>query len=437
MLSRKPALVTAVISAGSTMTRTRFVAMIAAFAGAALSLVSIPTLAEPAASADDTARFLAGLPPSAGSPLAAATKDAYWKQHAHAFDSAWEGLEKRQLSKIRSFVSTNFTNPQPVLFYTFSGPDFLYADAFFPSAETYVLAGLEPTGPIPNLSKLSRGELAGAVSELRSSLSSVLSYSFFQTKFMRVDFNRGRMTGTLPVLMVFLARAGKTIYDVSLFDLTSDGSLHPVEDKVANATGKIAKIVFGDNVGKQRTLYYFSTDLSESGIKNSGFLPFCDKLGHGDSFVKSASYLMHSDNFATIRDFLLTHSVSLLEDDSGIPVRFFAQGWRLEPYGRYVGPISLFAGRYQSKLSQVFGKGHATPIDFGLGYRWKSNESNLLLAVKDGTATAMEFPPAKPDVAAPTRKVHAEAKDGPKRRRAYHRHNEQAVDFPKIFGYAP
>ena len=185
----------------------------------------------------------------------------------------------------------------------------------------------------------------------------------------------------------------------------------------------------------------FSTDLADSGIKNSGFLTFCDKLGHGDSFVKSASYLMHSDNFSTIRDFLLTHSVSLLEDDSGIPLRFFAQGWRLHPYGRYVGPISLFAGRYQSKLSQVFGKGQAKPIDFGLGYRWKSNKSNLLLAVKDGTATAMVIPSAKPDDAEPARRVHAEAReaksDAPKRRRAYRRHNEQAVTFPKIFGYAP
>jgi hypothetical protein len=423
------------------MTRTRVVALIAAIAGAALSLVSVPTLAEPSASADDTARFLAGIEPSAGSPLAASTKDAYWKQHAHAFDAAWDGLERRQLGKIRSFVSANFTDPQPVLFYTFSGPDFLYADAFFPSAETYVMAGLEPTGPIPDLTKLSRGELAGALSELRSSLSSLLSYSFFQTKFMRVDFNRGRMTGTIPVLMAFIARAGKTIYDVSLFDLTSDGSIHPVDEKVANATAKLVKIEFGDNVGKKRTLYYFSTDLSDGGIKNSGFLPFCDKLGHGDSFVKSASYLMHSDNFSTVRDFLLTHSVSLLEDDSGIPVRFFAQGWRLHPYGRYVGPISLFAGRYQTKLSEVFRKGQAVPIDFGLGYRWKSNESNLLLAVKDGTATAMDFPASKSDTADSVHKVHTDSKeaksDAPKRRHAYRKHNEQAVGFPKIFGYAP
>ena len=37
------------------------------------------------------------------------------------------------------------------MLYMFSGPDFLYATSFFPNAATYVLAGLEPVGQIPDL----------------------------------------------------------------------------------------------------------------------------------------------------------------------------------------------------------------------------------------------------------------------------------------------
>jgi hypothetical protein len=256
---------------------------------------------------------------------------------------------------------------------------------------------------------------------------------------MRVELSQGRMTGTLPILMVFLARSGKTIYDVSSFDLQSDGSIHPAEDKVANATAKGVKIVFSDNIGKKRTIYYFSTDVSDSGIKNSGFLKFCDKLGNGDSFVKSASYLMHSDNFSTIREFLLTHSTALLQDDSGIPVRFLAQGWRLHPFGRYVGPISLFAGQTQSKLYEIFGKGQATPIDFGIGYRWKPMESNLLLAVKDSSVTAIESPPPKSGAEqAPKPRVEAKAEIPKREPRVLRRHKEQTVSnpYPKMFGYS-
>jgi hypothetical protein len=110
---------------------------------------------------------------------------------------------------------------------------------------------------------------------------------------------------------------------------------------------------------------------------------FCERLGTGDAFVKSASYLMHRDQFSEVRDFLLGHSRLLLQDDSGIPVTRFDQAhWQLRPFGHYSGPISLFANRYQSTLAQLFYRNHAEPIEFGVGYRWRSQTSNLMLAVK-------------------------------------------------------
>lgn len=423
------------------MARMRVTAAIA-FAAFALSILSGAVCAEPRASLDDTARFIAGMQPSDGSPLKTYTNDAFWKQYSTSFNQAWDGLEKRQLSKIRALVSRDFKSPQPTLFYFFSGPDFLYADAFFPSATTYVMAGLEPPGDIPDLRKYSRAQIAGALSDLRGSLSSVLNYSFFQTKFMRIDFSKTKLNGTIPVLMTFLARSGKTVYDAELFDLASDGTLHPVEDKIEKPTGHGVKITFGDaSVGSKRTLYYFSTDLSDGGLKTSGFLTFCNTLGKGDSFIKSASYLMHQENFSTVRDYLLEHSVSLLEDDSGIPVRYFAKGWQLHPYGRYVGPISLFGGLYQQRLKEVFAK-NATPIDFSLGYRWRPSESNILLAVKDDNAVAFDIstpPVVKTSASGDSRpKVEAEA-DRPVKHRYRSRRPKQSAGnyFPTLFGYAP
>ena len=78
------------------------------------------------------------------------TREPAWQQHARAFDQAWAGLEARQLSKIRAWSAANITAPQPVAFYMFSGPDFLYVDAFLPNRSTYVLSGLEPVGQIPD-----------------------------------------------------------------------------------------------------------------------------------------------------------------------------------------------------------------------------------------------------------------------------------------------
>jgi hypothetical protein len=58
-------------------------------------------------------------------------------------------------------------------------------------------------------------------------------------------------------------------------------------------------------------------------------------------------------------------------------------------------PLGIFPNTYQPKLSELFR--HATPIDFGYGYRWRRNESNLLLAVRsDAGVTGSAEPPAKP-----------------------------------------
>jgi hypothetical protein len=211
----------------------------------------------------------------------------------------------------------------------------------------------------------------------------VLSYSFFITKKMKTSLAGSTFRGTLPILYIFLARAGKTIHEVSLVAVNADGAVVPASEGGAQNTAPGVKIVFSSGEGPKQTLYYFRTDISDYGLKSSGFLKFCEQLGKGDSFLKSASYLPHSDSFAKIREFLLSHSQALVQDDSGIPLRFFkADEWRLRPFGRYLGPIGEFPGRYQKGLGDLFHRSNAPRIDFGVGYRWRPNESNLLLAEK-------------------------------------------------------
>src|SRR5690349_23491415 len=64
-----------------------------------------------AATADDNGKVLAGMPPSADSPLASFTKDGSWQQQAKRYDSAWSALDKRQLSKIKAW-STQYLPPR-------------------------------------------------------------------------------------------------------------------------------------------------------------------------------------------------------------------------------------------------------------------------------------------------------------------------------------
>ena len=268
----------------------------------------------------------------------------------------------------------------------FSGPDFLYANAFFPNATTYVMAGLEPTGPIPDLLRLPRGSVGEALRHIESSLSTILTISFFKTHDMRMTLGANRLSGTLPLLYVFLARTGKTIQEISLIKLDEQGMPQPVSAPSSPGMRNPAhgvKIVFAAADARVRTLYYFGTNIANDGFKASGLAKFCDRLGTGDAFIKSASYLLHSNGFSDVRNFLLRHAMQVLQDDTGIPVSYFAPDkWQLRPYGRYTGPIAMFARNYQPKLTQLFQKGRTEPLDFGLGYQWRVLGSNLLLATR-------------------------------------------------------
>ena len=350
------------------------------------------------ATVDDTAKFLAGMMPSADSPLVPLTRDPAWQRHAKFFDSAFEKLEQRQLSRIRAWADTNLAAPRPTMFYMFSGPDFLYANAFYSKASTYVLSALEPVGAVPDLSRLPRGGIASALYNVERSLGSILSFSFFITKQMKTDLQAGQISGTLPILYVFLARSGMTVKSVTPISLDEQGAAYFAGENAGPNAVRGVRIMFAGSDGQEKTLYYFSTDLSNSGVKASGFLKFCATLAPGNSLIKSASYLLHSGNFTTVRDFLLANSATVIQDDSGIPVAYYStKKWRLFPFGRYLGPIDEFPGRYQESYAALFRR--AQPMDFGIGYRWRTNESNLLLSVKlpdDGSVSSDATPSAEP-----------------------------------------
>ncbi len=329
--------------------------------------------------ADATAKYLAGLPVR-GTPLESHGVGHDWAVHASQFDAAWRKLEARQLEKIRAWAPTYlrdaYTERGP-MFYLFSGPDFLYAQAFFPHARTYLLCGIEPVGAIPDVTKVAPNALPSALANLRKSLDSLLSWSFFITKNMQVDLTQTQLSGTLPVLYVFLARSGCRIESVELVGLDNEGQL-----ATGKGTAPGVQIKFFGPGGHAQTLYYFSSDLENNGIRSQpGFLKFCEQQGKGVSLLKAASYLLHGNGFSTARDFLLTHSKLILQDDSGIPLRFFIpKRWTVRYFGYFTAPTELFQQYPQPDLANAYYESHPAPLEFGFGYQWQPNRSSLLIA---------------------------------------------------------
>ena len=339
-----------------------------------------------AAGPNDIARFLAGMPVRAESPLAPLTRDPAWQEHAAFFEKEFSKLNLRQLQKLHAWEETYLPEamqPIPVAFYMFSGPDFLYVDQFFPRASVYVLCGKEGMGPPPDPLRIAN--LSGALGNLENAMKSSLETTYFITKDMKIDLQQQNLNGVLPILYAFIARADKSISNVTFGSLNSAGTFQ--ESAPGRKGGSIpgVRIRYTDNQsGDSQTMYYFITDISDGGIKATpGFLKFCQRFGIASSFLKSSSYLMFENGFATIRNFILDHSNRIVQDDSGIPLAYFDPNrWSLRLFGVYLGPIELFKQHYQPRLQELFAQSNPPPIEFGFGYRWNWKEANLMVATR-------------------------------------------------------
>lgn len=342
---------------------------------------------------DDMAKFFAGIEADSTSNLAGLFKTNAWKSHAKSFTSRWDGLEKKRLAPIREWVSTELKDISPgtkTLFYPFGGPDFLFANTFFPSFENYVLIGLEPVGQLPDLNKLKPGVLSSYLTSMQGSLRTLVTGGFFKTIDMASDFQPGRVNGTVPVLLIFLAKTGNKVLDIEYIKMDKTGKLtyeksDLTEKKQATRYDGVV-IKFTDKEAKVvKKLYFFSTNLADDGFpKKPDFQEFIRSMKPFASMAKAASYLMHMGGFTGIRDFVVKESKYMLQEDSGIPLKYFkADEWERRFYGVYTAPIPMFAGRVQKDLQAEFRKkDQVKPLPFGIGYYWEQGRSNLMFALK-------------------------------------------------------
>lgn len=338
--------------------------------------------------AQDVAAFLGGLRPSQHSELRALTERPAWKAFAKDQDRSWAKYSATHTTRMTKWASTELDSvhrSSPTIFYPFSGPDFLNVFTMFPTSQTYVLMGLEPVGSVPARASLANPRLFATV---KTSLWSVLNFSFFRTNDMAVDLKSVELDGALPLMMLFAARTGNQITAIRPVQLDAAGQLQDVHPDTSRVVG--AKPVPGVEMklrgpdGQPKTVYYFCADLSNQGL-NARPAParFVRSLGPLTTYVKSATYLMHKSYFSQVRAVVLRRSRYILQDDSGIAMKFFQKGaWQFNYYGTYKRPISLFANHYQPALTAAYTdtQHRPHPLPFGTGYNWQQTDSNLLLA---------------------------------------------------------
>ena len=328
---------------------------------------------------NDAARFVAGLPVvNQNNKLYALTQTKEWKNHARNMDQIWNSYQQSS-PKLLSFAQHELSDVNQkyhTLFYPFGGPDFLFSNAFFPDMDTYFLIGLERTGQAIQVKHPS----AKTYKLYQDAVSDVLSLSFFRTKDMNVEQENDTIDGVIPVISMLMARADKQIISIKDKRIDSNGKIVDTNadgTPISSPTGLIEIKFFRTGTNRAQTLYYYATDLSNEGLsKNKPLMAYINSLNRETTatFIKSASYLMHENDFSTIRDLILKQSTAIMQDDSGIPlVHYKKEAWDAILYGTFYKPISTYVEYAQPALRDAYQLGSPKPLAFRIGFARQSN----------------------------------------------------------------
>jgi hypothetical protein len=313
------------------------------------------------------------------------------KTHQTEFNKSWANLEAKKLQKMRLWRDNELNDLNKTkhnLFYPFSGPDFLNAYELFPNCENYLLFGLEKAGELPNVKELQGVFLQNYLSNVRYALSEIFQRNYFITARMSGAFNTN-LKGVLPILAVFLARTDNQILKIQKIFLEKSGKLtytSPSYQSKFNLVWGLCIEFKNKQQHNSQRLYYFGTDLADGAMTSKPELTnFIKSFPKKITLTKSASYLMHTSNFTAIRNLILSDTEASVQDDTGVPYKYFIQaGWQAKLYGKYDKPIRDFNYGYQPDLMQVYNQNQKNIplIDFTFGYHWWTDKSGILYFTK-------------------------------------------------------
>ncbi len=320
---------------------------------------------------------------------------AFWIDYQSKINEDWPSMDSSRLTPMRIWsnqVIKPHINDSLTLFYPFSGPDFLHAHVLFPNASDYLFLAQEQLGEIPDISNASERELSDYLDKFYYSIRDIYKRSYFITGRMNTDLHNASIKGVLPVIIFFMSQTEHEIHDIKYETFDANGNFKELKSITGRFSAtECVKISFSEAKSEKiKTLRYFRCDISDSGFASTPiFKSYLDKLDTVNTYVKSASYLLHYGTFNIIRNIILDNSETVLQDDTGIPLKYYDPAiWTAKLFGVYVKPISDFTSPYlmQSDLKAIYDKGEdIDSLPFSLGYHWRTGEQNQMFFIRNKT----------------------------------------------------
>jgi hypothetical protein len=336
-----------------------------------------------------TAQILAGIAPNPPEPaLRRLVESDAFKEHQQWMTSSWNQVRNR-IQTIDAWRGQELRiagAPKKTLLYPFSGPDFLNAYTFFPEHARYVFFSLERPGTLPDLESVTALQFTKLLQDVRSAFRDIFERNYFITSYMTKQLTTPWIRGTVPVMATMMALMNRRIIRIEPLDLFPEvtRSFDSHDAKRPRVLMRAVRIEFG-NPGASSTqrLDYVSLDATDKAL---GFYPeflnWASQYKPATVLIKSASYLLHDQQFSRTRAMLLDAADVLVQDDTGIPYRYISQTpWHVKLYGRYNKPIRPMTYGYQKDLETAFSaRQEQTPLPFPFGYHWRGQQSGLIAA---------------------------------------------------------
>jgi len=346
---------------------------------------------------NEISMFLAGIPVGKESRLWPKTQTGYYKGHMTSMDDFWKRVKQDTMDIIGPWRKINI--PAGIekngAFYPLSGADFVNLYSLFPDAARYLMVALEDPGDIPDPLALDERSLDSGLSSIRKSTHLYGKINYFQTRVMIKEMRNLNIKGVTPILLIFLSRMGLTVLNVQKIGIGDDGRTAEL-DSTGNLGGKKPKfpgvlITFrGQGDQRPRELIYLSMRLEKETVdpvSPTGKF-FSGYLSNVSTIIKAGCYIFFIDKFKEVKDFILSRSSFIIQDDSGIPYSAFkTEQWNMKFYGVYIPqyPITDAVIYKQEDLMKCYkGGGLPLPFNFGYGSLLGRDKSNLMTAEKKG-----------------------------------------------------
>ena len=361
-------------------------------------LISLPGHSEKRFNWQDFSNFLAGIPVSKNSKYTTFIKSRYYKYHTRFINKFWHHLNIYTIKKAIEWNRKYMPDLQQdyTVFYPLSGADAVNMFLIYPSATNYLMIGQENSGIIKNFKLMSHRKARYGLASLRRIIASYGYSNYFTSKVLIKETRNYYLNGTLPPILIFMARLGFAIKKIQQVEVDRNGTLQIISPtnpmRYYNKT-KGVKIFFTKlNSNKICTLTYLSMTLTNWTVnKRSATGKFLNTYPYFKTMLKSAIYLMHYRGCQGITRFVLRKSAMIVQDDSGVPYKMLRYGkWKITLFGRYVY-IKVEGVRVNKDMTPKlwllyndYKKGSKPlPFKYGYGATVKGNGSNIQIAIKN------------------------------------------------------